>query len=231
METIVEEIRRKYAHVRFIVPAYAKSAATMMAMSADEIILDEDAELGPIDPQMILPTGIAPAEAVKEQFEKASKDLKADPAKITVWMPILQPMGPSLLVQCDNAIKLSRQLVEEWLTKYMFKGDADGPARAAAVAEYLGKHSNFSSHARRVKLEQLEDPGRRFGLRLTNLRNDAVLYKLVWEVYCVMDIMFANTPVYKMFYNSLDDAIVRTESTVLVEQKQAPGAPGTLPKL
>jgi hypothetical protein len=59
-ETIVEEIRRKFGHVRFIVPAYAKSAATMMAMAADDILLDEDAELGPIDPQMMTPNGITP---------------------------------------------------------------------------------------------------------------------------------------------------------------------------
>ncbi len=56
-ETIVEEVRRKFGHVRFIVPAYAKSAATMMAMSGDEILIDEDGELGPIDPQMVIGGG------------------------------------------------------------------------------------------------------------------------------------------------------------------------------
>src|ERR1035437_3986653 len=44
-ETIVESIRSRFSHVRVIVPSYAKSAATMMAMSADEIILEQDAEL------------------------------------------------------------------------------------------------------------------------------------------------------------------------------------------
>jgi len=45
----VESIRSRFSHVRIIVPSYAKSAATMMAMSADEILLERDAELGPID--------------------------------------------------------------------------------------------------------------------------------------------------------------------------------------
>lgn len=233
-ETIVEEVRRKYSSVRFIVPAYAKSAATMMVMSADQIILDEDAELGPIDPQMILPTGVAPAEAIKEQFEKASKDLQQDPKKITVWMPILQPMGPSLLVQCDHAIALSKQLVEEWLTKYMFKGESTGPVRAKAVADYLSKHANFDSHARRVKLEQLEDPRLGFGLNLLNLRSDPALLERIWEIYCVMDVMFANSPVYKLFYNSMDDAMVRMEGVaeLLLQQpggKQLGSKPSALP--
>lgn len=206
-ETIVEEIRRKFGHVRFIVPAYAKSAATMMVMAGDEIQLDEDAELGPIDPQMLTPNGVAPAEAIKEQFLKASQEILADPRKLSTWIPILQPMGPALLVQCDNAIDLSKRLVAEWLTRYMFRGVADGEARASRVANYLGSHANFKSHARRVKLEHLKSD--EFGLNIRNLRDQPELYSRVWEVYCMMDIIFVNTPVYKLFYNSMDDAMVR----------------------
>lgn len=207
-ETIVEEIRRKFSHVRFIVPAYAKSAATMMVMASDEILLDEDAELGPIDPQMLTPNGVAPAEAIKEQFLKASEEILADAKKLSIWIPILQPMGPALLVQCDNAIDLSKHLVKEWLTRYMFRGTSDGAAKAARLAEYLGSHAIWKSHGRRIKLEHLTD--RDFGLNIRNLREEPNnLYASVWEAYCTMDLMFANTATYKFFYNSLDDAMVR----------------------
>ena len=117
-ETLVEEIRRKFDSVRFLVPAYAKSAATMMVMAGDEILIDQDAELGPIDPQMVTGSGVFPAEAVKEQFIKASEEIMGDPKRLSIWLPILQPMGPSLLIQCDNAIALSKELVTEWLSKY-----------------------------------------------------------------------------------------------------------------
>ena len=147
-ESIVDDIRRKFNHVRVIVPAYAKSAATMMAMAANEILLDQDAELGPIDPQMLTPNGVAPAEAIKEQFLKAQKAVQSDPSKIAIWMPILQPMGPSLLVQCDNAISLSKDLVREWLAKYMFAGVKTGKKKASMVVNYLGNHKKFKSHAR-----------------------------------------------------------------------------------
>jgi hypothetical protein len=217
-ETIIEEVRRKFDDVRFIVPSYAKSAATMMVMSANEIILDEDAELGPIDPQMPTANGYVAAEAIKEQFEKASKEILGDQNKLSIWIPILQPMGPALLVQCDHAINLSKQLVTEWLTRYMFKGQADGPQKAARVASYLGSHANFESHSRRVKLEHLRDPA--FGLKLTNLRDNKELYRKVWAVYSVMDVAFANEPIYKMFYNSDGDAMVRlTQDVALQFQK------------
>lgn len=72
-ESIVEEIRRKFGHVRFIVPSYAKSAATMMVMAGDEILVDEDAELGPIDPQMMTANGVAAAEAIKRSLSKRAR--------------------------------------------------------------------------------------------------------------------------------------------------------------
>src|SRR4029077_972851 len=102
-ETIVEEIRRKFERVRFIIPSYAKSAATMMAMSGNEILMDEDAELGPIDPQMFTRNGVVPGDAIKQQFQKASDDILTDARKAQVWFPILQMFGPGLLAQCDNA--------------------------------------------------------------------------------------------------------------------------------
>jgi hypothetical protein len=140
-------------------------------------------------------------------------------------------MGPALLVQCDNAIELSKQLVREWLRKYMFKGEPDAAAKSDRVATYLSAHSTFRSHARRIKLEQLA--AENLELKVTNLRdcpND--LHTKVWEVYCMLDLLFANIPIYKIFYNSLDDAMIRTAGVpgmpVLVEPLP-PGFPGTPP--
>ena len=158
-ETIVEEIRRKFDRVRFIVPSYAKSAATMMAMSGNEILIDEDAELGPIDPQMFTRNGVVPGDAIKEQFQKASAEILQDPRKAQVWFPILQMLGPGLLAQCDNASALAKILVRDWLSKYMFAGAAEGAVKADTIAEFLSDHGYFKSHGRRVKLEHLLSKG------------------------------------------------------------------------
>ncbi len=136
-ESIVEEMRRKFQFVRFIVPSYAKSAATIMAMSGDEILIDEDAELGPIDPQMFTRNGVVPGDAIKQQFKKASDEILADPRLAQVWFPVLQALGGGILAQCDNASDLAKNLVVDWLTKYMFRATQDGPAKAQAVADYL----------------------------------------------------------------------------------------------
>jgi ClpP class serine protease len=39
-------------HVTAVVPHYAMSGGTMIAMAADEIVIDEHAALGPVDPQL-----------------------------------------------------------------------------------------------------------------------------------------------------------------------------------
>ena len=52
VEMIVKMLRAKFKHIRFIIPHSAKSAATMLALSGNEILMSPSAELGPIDPQV-----------------------------------------------------------------------------------------------------------------------------------------------------------------------------------
>lgn len=219
-ETIVETIRSKFSHVRVIVPSYAKSAATMMAMSADEIFMSADAELGPIDPQMITANGYSPAEAIKEQFLKASKEIAAEPKKLSVWLPILQQMGPSLLVQCDNAITLSKTLVKQWLVRFMFAGDPQADAKAEAVSEYLGQHSNFKSHGRCIRRSDLV--AQNLGLKLVDITSNKDLHDKIWDLYCGIDVVFGATGIYKMIFNSNDQAVIRAQVIHQVIQQVKP---------
>jgi Serine dehydrogenase proteinase len=119
-------LRSRFLDIRFIVPSFAKSAATMLVMSGDEILMDVTAEVGPTDPQMPTPQGgYAPAGAILDQFEQAKRELEANPAAIAAWPPILQYFGTGLLQQCQNQIALSQTLVSQWLRDYMFRAEPD----------------------------------------------------------------------------------------------------------
>ncbi len=60
------------------------SAATMWAMAADEIVMGKHSQLGPIDPQVSLPSGVTvPAGALIDQFRGASRECSEDPSQIT----------------------------------------------------------------------------------------------------------------------------------------------------
>ncbi len=64
-----------------------------------------------------------------------------DPAKLGAWLPMLSQCGPDLLVQCQNASDLSKELVEGWLKTYMFKDLLPEVAerRASEIAEWLSR--------------------------------------------------------------------------------------------
>jgi len=51
-ELIARAIARHPAKVTVFVPHYAMSGGTLLALAADEIVMDENAVLGPIDPQL-----------------------------------------------------------------------------------------------------------------------------------------------------------------------------------
>jgi len=51
-EQIAEALKKHQARVRVMVPHYAMSGGTLIALAADEIILDPNAVLGPVDPQI-----------------------------------------------------------------------------------------------------------------------------------------------------------------------------------
>jgi hypothetical protein len=217
-ESIVQQLRGKYSNIRFIVPAYAKSAATMLVMSGNEILMDRDAELGPIDPQMRTQNGNSPAEAILEQFKKAQAELQGNPTMLPSWIPILTPLGPSLLVDAQHAIELSKTLVKTWLLNYMFAGDVDAEEEATRVATYLGDHAKFLSHGRAVKIPDLLG----LGVKVSDIRANRNLQEVVDDLYCCLDIVLASTPAAKIFENSRGDALVRNSGMIQQILRMAP---------
>jgi hypothetical protein len=199
----------------------------MFVMSGNEILMDQDAELGPIDPQMRTPNGASPAESILEQFAKAQAELQADATKLPSWVPILSPLGPSLLVDSQNAIDLSKALVKTWTKTYMLADDPAAEEKSARISEYLGTYANFKSHARAVKIPQLLS----LGVRVTDVRTNAALYAAVDELYCCLDILFANSSAYKIFENSAGDALVRQLPGLIVPPivQMLPQQPARIP--
>ena len=49
-ESLVEYLRERFDHIRVFVPVAAMSAATMMALAADKLVMGQHSQLGPIDP-------------------------------------------------------------------------------------------------------------------------------------------------------------------------------------
>jgi ClpP class serine protease len=69
-EQIAHALCRHPAKVTVFVPHYAMSGGTLLALAADEIVMDENAVLGPVDPQV----GEYPAVSILKAVEQKSVD-------------------------------------------------------------------------------------------------------------------------------------------------------------
>lgn len=166
--SLVRYTRKKFDDVRVIVPVAAMSAATMWSLSANRILMAKHSQLGPIDPQLALPQGMVPADALLRQFETAKEECAANPQSLSAWMPTLQQYFPGLLEMCSAAKQLGRKLVAEWLENYMFAGDPDASAKALEAARFFsdddGQHGAHSlgidrdqAKEQKIVVEDLED--------------------------------------------------------------------------
>jgi hypothetical protein len=226
-ESIVALLRSRFDDVRFIVPNIAKSAATMLVLSGNQILMNDSSELGPIDPQFRLPRPdgsqqMAPAQAIIDQFEEAQELIKKDPALLTPWLPILQQYGPALYKQARNAIDLSKYYVTEWLTKYMFKEDSDGRDKAKKAADYLSDHNRFKSHARRIDMLQIRESEDLKSLKVVDMRSDGKLHDCVKGLYNTTIFTFMTTPTYKLFESSSQRTLAHAVQLGFVGGKPPP---------
>jgi len=69
-EQIAKAIKKHPAKVTVFIPHYAMSGGTLIALGADEIVMDENAVLGPVDPQL----GQYPAASILSVLEKKPVD-------------------------------------------------------------------------------------------------------------------------------------------------------------
>ena len=210
-EAIVKYLRSRFDHIRIIVPQFAMSAAAMIACSADEIVLGKHSFLGPTDPQIPLATDsgstFVPAQTVLDQFEKAKKEC-VDHAKLSAWIPMLKQFGPSLLVRCETALELSKELVKTWLEDYMFKGDDDSAAKADEIASWLAGHQHFKSHNRHIARDELQQQQ----LKIMHLEDDEALQDLSLSVFHAAAHTFMGTPTVKIVENHDGRAFIRQYS-------------------
>lgn len=207
-EAIVSYLRQRFTHIRVIVPQLAMSAATMISCAANEIVLGKHSFLGPTDPQLLLQTSLGiravPAQAVLDQFDRATREC-ADPAKLSAWLPMLTQYGPDLLVQCESALAMSKELVRTWLETCMFKGLDDCAERAESISDWLADHDNFKSHSRHIPRKVAE----RRKLSVSRLESDETLQDLALSVFHATTHTFSATHAVKIVESHTGRAFVK----------------------
>lgn len=224
-ESIVAYLRTKFDHIRVFVPTVAMSAATMLALGSNEIVMGRHSQLGPIDPQFTImtPEGprSSPARAILDQFEQAKRECQ-DPQNLAAWLPILRSYAPGLLAQCEHQQEVAVRMVGQWLEKYMLSADPERTAKSAEAARWFADYQYFGSHTRRVSLDDILA----LGLKGTPLEAEQELQDAVLSVHHTYSHTFNQTPAVKIIENHLGRSWIKISGQILLQQPSpSPAAP------
>jgi ClpP class serine protease len=118
-EQIAYALRDHPARVTVLVPHYAMSGGTLLALAADEILMDQAAVLGPVDPQL----GDMPAASLVRVLQKKP----------------LERIDDRTLVMADvaeKAVRHMKQVVRDLLMRRLELGRAEALAEELAGGHY-----------------------------------------------------------------------------------------------
>lgn len=218
-------IRNKYSEVSFIVPGMAMSAGTIMAMSGDEILMENSSSLGPIDAQLSYQGKSFSADAFIEGLKKIKEEVSESGDLNKAFIPILQNISPGEIQNAENALSLSKTLVTNWLIKYKFNrwvthsssGSPVSPEerqdRAAEIAGKLCEHSAWLSHSRAINIDDL----REMHLEITDYGENNDLCDAIRRYYVLLQRTFESN-IYKIFETPTTQ-VYRFEKPVVPDKK------------
>ncbi|MDI3340975.1 MAG: hypothetical protein QJR03_10640 [Sphaerobacter sp.] len=138
-EQIAEALKRHKGRVTVFVPHYAMSGGTLIALGADEIVMDPDAVLGPVDPQIGGPGGATyPAASILKALEEPNPN-----------------RDDETLILGDLARKALQQVYTttyNLLAKHMPPEQADRTARALSSGQWTHDYPIDVQQARELGL-------------------------------------------------------------------------------
>lgn len=178
-EKLIDLVLKKVGDVkclRIIIPDFAKSAGTLMALGGSKIVMSDCSELGPIDPQVPFfdsnghPTVHSVPNYLKafEQAKKAYRDKPDDP----VAEHTFDYFDPILVKKFERIALRTRKVAEKLL---LLQG-----LNYSAISDKLMDIDRLPSHGQMINWEMARD----IGLEIDYLDMNDALWRKYWSLYC-----------------------------------------------
>jgi hypothetical protein len=172
--------------LRIVVPDFAKSAGTLMALGADIIVMSDSSELGPIDPQIISRDSDGqlmqrPAHTYVDGYDALAAKI-SDPKSYEggrntdAERQLLTAFDPAHLNLCRQLIVRSRQLAEALLKQGMLQ---DGTYTKVA-GDLTDNDRWHSDHGAVIDSQDAQT----MGLHVEYLDPNCGLWQAYWRLYC-----------------------------------------------
>lgn len=170
------------AELRVVIPDFAKSAGTLMALAADFVVMSDSSELGPIDPQIVLNDGngnhmSTPIQSYLDAYHEHSAALSKNPNDIAAQI-MLQKFDPARLKVFEAARNRARVFAEDQLKLGMFRAPKTG--NFTQIAADLLDTTKWLSHGQMIGHQEAKD----IGLAVEYLDPENELWKDYWQLYC-----------------------------------------------
>jgi hypothetical protein len=176
--------------LRVIVPNIAKSAATVLALGADKIVMGYCSELGPIDPQVLMAaygmTQWVSAFAFVEARDKLMMQIAEATKKKEPTTGLLQQLAGLNIPftdEMENQIGFAKKTAVTLLSKYMLRpGYPKKVARekkAKQIAEALLSKQLFPVHGHYIDAATAQG----LGIEIEVLGQDDSLWQQIWNYY------------------------------------------------
>lgn len=178
---IIGILREKFKKKSVLVPYVAYSAATILALGADEIIMHPYSNLGPVDPQLTIsrqneigqPTQLNfSSEDIRNYIEFIKKDVGITDQShlITAFNALSKEVGPLPIGSAKRGQQLSLSLSEKMLETHM-----DDKNKASSIAKLL--NSSYYHHGYAVSRSEAKEIGLNIIYPEKNLEN------LMWKIW------------------------------------------------
>jgi hypothetical protein len=207
-EEIVNFLHGKFDSVDFVIAGEAKSAGTLMAMSADEIYMTDSGSLGPIDAQVKIGRSVVSAFDYVNWIEEKRKEVAEGTPVNAIDAAMIAQISPGEYMGVFHAQQFAVDKLKEWVAKYKFKHlketetkktkvtDEMKMIRAEEIANKLIDHSTWRTHGKSLKITDLNG----IGLRIKTFEGDGVLKDLVYRIKTVIKLLFGSSTNYKIFF-------------------------------
>jgi hypothetical protein len=186
---ISDTLRKHYRQIDFLVPTFAMSAGTILALSGDAIWMDYFSVLGPIDPQVQNQDGgrFIPAIGYLEKYAELLKKAN-DGSAGAAELQMLLGFDQGELYSYEQARNLSVSLLEDWLAKYKFKNWKKTQRRklkvttdmkkkrAIEIARRLNDTNRWNSHGIGINMQTLR---RELNIKIDDFGANAEMSKTV----------------------------------------------------
>lgn len=196
-ESIVNYLQSVFPNnIRAIIPQLSMSAGTMIALSCNSIIMGKQSSLGPIDPQF---GGIA-CQGILDEYQRAITAISVNPNALGLWQTIISKYHPTLIGDCENAVKWSKELASKWLQRVNVN------ITMSDVEELFISHANSYSHSRHISRDECKN----VGLKVEDLESSQDLQDAVLSLHHCYMILFDKWRYSKIIENHIGGHYLQT---------------------